>query len=62
MSESFRRMLLALPDFPAALPAFDPATARADPVALFRQRLDEALAVGVPQPHAFSLATADADG
>ena len=61
MSESFRRMLRALPDFPATLPAFDPATAPADPVALFRQWLDEALAAGVPQPHAFSLATADAD-
>lgn len=62
MSESFRRMLRALPDFPAGLPVFDPASAPAGPAALFVQWLDEALAAGVPQPHAFSLATADADG
>jgi len=62
MSESFRRMLRALPDFPAELPAFDPATAPADPAVLFEQWLQEALAAGEPQPHAFSLATADAEG
>ncbi|WP_342022059.1 pyridoxamine 5'-phosphate oxidase family protein [Arthrobacter citreus] len=62
MSDSFRRMLRALPDFPDNLPAFDPATAPADPSDLFRSWLDEALAAGVRQPHAFSLATADAAG
>jgi pyridoxamine 5'-phosphate oxidase len=62
MSESFRRMLRALPDFPEGLPAFDPATAPADPADLFTRWLDEALAAGVRQPHAFSLATAGADG
>ncbi len=59
MSESFRRMLRALPDFPEDLPGFDPEQAPADPVELFRQWFDEALAAGVPQPNACSLATAD---
>ncbi|WP_066302946.1 pyridoxine/pyridoxamine 5'-phosphate oxidase [Arthrobacter luteolus] len=58
----FRRMLRALPDFPATLPDFDPDTAPDDPAELFRLWLDEALAAGIPQPHAFSLATADAAG
>ncbi|WP_312180798.1 pyridoxamine 5'-phosphate oxidase family protein [Arthrobacter sp.] len=58
----FRRKLRALPDFPAELPDFDPAAAPADPAELFRLWLDEALAAGVPQPHAFSLATADTAG
>ncbi|PVZ54447.1 pyridoxine/pyridoxamine 5'-phosphate oxidase [Arthrobacter sp. H-02-3] len=62
MSESFRRYLRALPDFPDVLPEFDPAAAPADPAELFRQWLAEALEAGVPQPNACSLATADADG
>ena len=62
MSESFRDKLRALPDFPADLPSFDPETAPADPAGLFRQWLDEALAAGVLQPHACSLATADSTG
>lgn len=59
MSESFRQMLRALPDFPEVLPDFDKASAPADPAELFRLWLDEALAAGVPQPNACSLATAD---
>jgi pyridoxamine 5'-phosphate oxidase len=59
MSDAFRSHLRALPDFPADLPDFDPKTAPADPVALFKLWLDEAVAAGVPQPHACSLATAD---
>ena len=62
MSESLRRRLRALPDFPDLLPGFDPATAAADPVALFLEWLEHALAAGVAQPHAFSLATAPIDG
>ncbi|WAP50982.1 pyridoxamine 5'-phosphate oxidase family protein [Arthrobacter sp. ATA002] len=62
MSDSFRLMLRALPDFPENLPAFDPASAPADPSDLFRSWLREALAAGVRQPHAFSLATANAAG
>ena len=62
MSESFRQLLRALPDFPEALPDFDPASAPADPAELFRLWLAEALAAGVPQPNACSLATADEHG
>ncbi|WP_105033434.1 pyridoxamine 5'-phosphate oxidase family protein [Cryobacterium aureum] len=62
MSDSLRRRLRALPDFPTDLPRFDPATAPADPVVLFLAWLDHALAAGVPQPHAFSLATATETG
>ena len=62
MSESFRQLLRALPDFPERLPDFDPAAAPADPAELFRLWLAEALVAGVPQPNACSLATADADG
>jgi pyridoxamine 5'-phosphate oxidase len=62
MSDSFRRQLRALPDFPADLPGFDPDTAPTDPAELFRQWLDEALAAGESQPHACSLATVDGNG
>ena len=62
MSETFRQMLRALPDFPEVLPDFDPASAPADPAELFRLWLHEALAAGVPQPNACSLATADEQG
>ncbi|MGO4191755.1 pyridoxal 5'-phosphate synthase [Arthrobacter sp. YAF17] len=62
MSQTFRQLLRALPDFPETLPDFDPDTAPADPAELFRQWLDEALAAGVPQPNACSLATADVLG
>jgi pyridoxamine 5'-phosphate oxidase len=62
MSESFRQHLRSLPDFPETLPDFDPATAPSDPSELFRQWIDQALAAGVPQPNACSLATADALG
>lgn len=62
MSESFRQFLRALPDFPDVLPDFDPEAAPEDPAELFRQWLAEALAAGVPQPNAGSLATADEHG
>ncbi|MDM7990290.1 pyridoxamine 5'-phosphate oxidase family protein [Arthrobacter sp. zg-Y877] len=62
MNDSFRARLRALPDFPEDLPSFDPAAAPGDPVELFRLWLEGALAAGVRQPHAFSLATADAGG
>jgi pyridoxamine 5'-phosphate oxidase len=57
VSDTLRARLRALPDFPDDLPAFDPATAPADPVELFLDWLETALAAGVRQPHAFSLAT-----
>ncbi|MET3809851.1 pyridoxamine 5'-phosphate oxidase family protein [Arthrobacter sp. UYEF3] len=62
MSESFRILLGSLPDFPDELPDFDPELAPADPVELFRQWFAEALAAGVPQPNACSVATADEIG
>jgi len=62
VTDSLRRQLRALPDFPDNLPTFDPATAPVDPVALFLDWLGEALAAGLPSPHAFSLATATAEG
>ena len=62
MSDAFRSHLRALPDFPADLPDFNRATAPGDPVALFKLWLEEALAAGVLQPHACSLATADGNG
>jgi len=62
VSDILRRRLRALPDFPSDLPGFDPATAPADPTELFLGWLDEALAAGVRQPHAFSLATVAASG
>ncbi|MCQ1958080.1 pyridoxamine 5'-phosphate oxidase family protein [Arthrobacter sp. zg-Y826] len=62
MTDSFRARLRALPDFPEELPDFDPSAGSQDPAELFRHWLSGALAVGVRQPHAFSLATADANG
>jgi len=57
MSETFRKFLRTLPDFPADLPGFDPDSAPQDPALLFKQWLDEALDSGERPPHAFSLAT-----
>jgi len=62
VTDTLRRRLRALPDFPADLPTFDPATAPADPAELFLLWLDEALTAGVRQPHAFSLATVGETG
>ncbi|NUS35121.1 MAG: pyridoxamine 5'-phosphate oxidase [Pseudarthrobacter sp.] len=61
MSETFRKFLRTLPDFPSDLPAFDPDNAPQDPALLFKQWLDEALDAGERQPHAFSLATVGTD-
>lgn len=62
MSTSFRAQLRALPDFPDTMPTFDPDAAPQDPAELFRLWLAEALAAGIRQPHAFSLATAGSAG
>ncbi len=62
VSDFLRRRLRALPDFPDRLPDFDPASAPADPVVLFLDWLEHALAAGVSQPHAFSLATSTGGG
>ncbi|MFJ8362456.1 pyridoxal 5'-phosphate synthase [Streptomyces sp. NPDC093984] len=44
------------------LPAFDPAAAPGDPLALFTEWFAQAVAAGQTEPHTMSLATADADG
>lgn len=44
------------------LPAFEPATAPADPLALFTAWFAEAVAAGQTEPHTMSLATAGEDG
>jgi pyridoxamine 5'-phosphate oxidase len=60
---SFRDLLRRLPAFDTdLLPDFEPGLAPADPVTLFTEWFAAAIAAGVPEPHAMSLATADADG
>ncbi|MEU3255041.1 pyridoxal 5'-phosphate synthase [Streptomyces sp. NPDC006997] len=44
------------------LPPFDPATAPADPLALFTAWFADAVTAGQPEPHTLSLATSDASG
>jgi pyridoxamine 5'-phosphate oxidase len=44
------------------LPAFDPATAPDEPLALFTAWFAEAVAAGEREPHTMTLATADEDG
>ncbi|MGW3492666.1 pyridoxine/pyridoxamine 5'-phosphate oxidase [Streptomyces sp. NPDC001020] len=44
------------------LPAFDPASAPAEPLELFTRWFAQAVAAGQTEPHTMSLATADADG
>ncbi|MGW0842659.1 pyridoxine/pyridoxamine 5'-phosphate oxidase [Streptomyces sp. NPDC002787] len=46
----------------SALPLFDPASAPADPVALFAAWFGEVVGAGEVEPHTMSLATADAEG
>lgn len=55
-----RDRLRAIPVFAREIPAFDPGAAPDDPVDLFAQWLDHALAAGVPEPHVMNLATSDA--
>ncbi len=57
-----RDMLRGLRVFAGPLATFDPATAPEDPAALFVEWLGEAIRAGVPEPHAMTVATADADG
>ncbi|UNK72020.1 pyridoxamine 5'-phosphate oxidase family protein [Microbacterium sp. H1-D42] len=54
--------LRSLPSLAGVAPAFDPVGLPADPVALFDAWLADAVALGVPEPHAMTLATVDADG
>ncbi|GAA4587677.1 pyridoxal 5'-phosphate synthase [Planotetraspora phitsanulokensis] len=57
-----RRLLRSLPVFAFGLPEFRPETAPDDPVSLFVEWLTSAIEGGVPEPHAMTLSTADADG
>lgn len=61
-SPGFRDLLHAQRVWDVELPAFDPAGAPPDPVSLFHTWFAEAVAAGQPEPHAMSLATADAEG
>ncbi|WP_343233445.1 pyridoxal 5'-phosphate synthase [Streptomonospora sp. PA3] len=57
---SLRDRLRSIPVFAAEIPSFDPVAAPGDPVELFTQWLDHAVAAGVPEPHVMNLATSDA--
>ncbi|MHA6761913.1 pyridoxine/pyridoxamine 5'-phosphate oxidase [Streptacidiphilus sp. PAMC 29251] len=59
-THGIQALLRSLPVFATELPVFDPEDAPADPVALFVQWLHAAVEAGVREPHAMSLATADA--
>lgn len=54
--------LRSLPSLAGVAPAFDPVDLPADPVALFDAWFADAVALGVPEPHAMTLATVDANG
>jgi len=62
VSDTLRDRLRALPSFVEPLPKFDPSTAPADPLELFVDWLEEALATSVEAPHVFTLATSDSAG
>jgi pyridoxamine 5'-phosphate oxidase len=57
-----RDLLRQLPVVNIDAPDFEPGLAPADPVTLFTEWFAAAIATGVLEPHAMSLATADADG
>ncbi|MFD8058245.1 pyridoxal 5'-phosphate synthase [Streptomyces cyaneofuscatus] len=58
----FSALLHAQRVWDTELPDFDPATAPPAPLALFHPWFADAVAAGQPEPHAMTLATADADG
>lgn len=60
--DGIRDMLRGLSVFAGPIAEFDPNKAPQDPVALFVEWLGEAIEAGVPEPHAMTVATADADG
>jgi pyridoxamine 5'-phosphate oxidase len=57
-----RDLLRGLPVFDRPLPTFDPDAAPPDPIDLLDGWLREAVAAGVSEPHAMTLATAGPDG
>lgn len=59
---SQRERLRALPALRGPLPEFAPEGAPGEPFALFASWLEEAVAAGVPEPHAVTVSTVDAEG
>ena len=59
---NLRQTLRDIEVFAGELPKFDPWIAPDTPAELFTEWLLEALSAGVPEPHAMTLATADASG
>ncbi len=57
-----RSYLRALPVLQGSGPPVDTNTVPVDPVALFASWLQDAVAAGVPEPHAMTLSTVDASG
>jgi pyridoxamine 5'-phosphate oxidase len=61
-SDDFARWLRAQPSLTGSAPALDTSDLPADPDDLFRAWITAAVDAGVPEPHAATLATVDADG
>jgi pyridoxamine 5'-phosphate oxidase len=61
-TEDFHAVLHSLRVWDTPLPAFDTASAPAEPLSLFREWFTHAARAGQPEPHAMCLATADAEG
>ncbi|SDQ48933.1 pyridoxamine 5'-phosphate oxidase family protein [Microbacterium sp. cf332] len=62
MTSALGDWLRSQPSLTGSPPAFDVSALPASPAALFEAWIREAAAAGVPEPHAATLATADADG
>lgn len=61
-ADGMRELLRGLDVLSGELPGFDPAATPPGPTALFTEWLPAAVAAGVPEPHAMTLSTADAEG
>ncbi|MDJ0381407.1 pyridoxal 5'-phosphate synthase [Streptomyces sp. G-G2] len=61
-TDEFTETLRSLRVWDTELPSFDPESAPADPVPLFRSWFTHAARAGQIEPHTMTLATADADG
>ncbi|HEY0187226.1 MAG TPA: pyridoxal 5'-phosphate synthase [Cellulomonas sp.] len=59
---STRDLLRSLPALTGGLPDFDPYAVSTDPAEAFVDWLAVAIEAGVPEPHAMTVATVDADG
>ena len=57
-----RSLLRALPSLAGPFPSFDPDDAPDDPLILFAEWLGSAIDAGVPEPHAATFSTVDANG